>query len=152
MEDFKMLPTVLRQRNIMPENWLDEIFNDSLPPSFSYKRNPGYHIHNPTVNIIESEKEYQIDLAAPGLNKQDFKISLDNNLLSVSANNENNDGMNLDGYLCHEFNYNKFNRSFSLPDNIDNSKIKALHKNGILSIMIPKSKMKDIVQKEIKID
>jgi HSP20 family protein len=92
----------------------------------------------PAVNIRETDTNYQVELAAPGLKKDDFKISLYKDLLTISAEltSESNDDQN--GYTRREFSYSNFKRSFSLPEKADKESIKAGYENGILSLTIPK--------------
>jgi HSP20 family protein len=151
MEDFKMLPTVLRRRNLTPDTWFDQFFNNSFLPSFLNEGDSSNNPEIPAVNIEENEKEYIIAVAAPGLEKKDFSISLNSDLLTISAKNNNHGENKSDSYLCQEFNYTSFSRSFSLPENSDSNKIKASLKNGVLSVVIPKNKTKDKIQKEISI-
>lgn len=146
-EDKIMLPT-LRTR----ANWpglLDEFFSDSYLPRF-YNRDNGHDM--PAVNIIEGKEDYKIDVAAPGLNKEDFKVNLDNNVLTVSSEKEFKNESNEDNILRREFSYSSFSRSFTLPETINGEKIKATHKDGILSLVVPKkeeAKIKPV--REIKI-
>lgn len=95
----------------------------------------------PDANIIENEKDYKIDLAAPGLEKKDFKVEILDGILSVSAEKEeekNEEGKN---FHRREFSYNSFKRSFTLPDNLLNDKIDAKYENGILHLTLPKKEV-----------
>jgi HSP20 family protein len=145
-----MLPSVLSRRNsAVPRNFVDEFFNDSfLPKFFDWNFDSA---NTPAVNVEENDKEYLIDVAAPGLDKQDFKVNIDDNVLTISSKKEVKNEENRDGYLRREFNYTSFSRAFTLPENTDSSKIKASHKNGILSITIPKAEAKAKQVTEIKI-
>ena len=92
----------------------------------------------PSVNSIENNDSFEIDLAVPGMNKEDFKIELIDKLLIISSENSNsieNDNMRL-----NEFNYSSFQRSFRIPESVELDKIKANYKNGILKIKLPKKK------------
>lgn len=151
MEEFKMLPTVLRKRYSTPNTWFDQLFNNSYLPSYFYEGDSNRSSGLPATNIEENDKEYFIDVAAPGLNKKDFSITLNDNLLTISTKNDSQSNTESDNYLCQEFNYTSFSRSFSLPENTDSSKIKASLKNGVLRVIIPKSKTKNTIQKEISI-
>ena len=95
--------------------------------------------NTPSVNVFEKKKQFEIEVAAPGLDKNDFHIDLNDNVLTISSEtkkeNEEKDG---DKVVFREFNYSSFNRSFRLPDGVDANKIKASHKNGILKIELPK--------------
>jgi len=92
----------------------------------------------PSVNSIENNDSFEIDLAVPGMNKEDFKIELIDKLLIISSENSNsieNDNMRL-----NEFNYSSFQRSFRIPESVELDKIKANYKNGILKVHLPKKK------------
>jgi HSP20 family protein len=93
----------------------------------------------PSVNIKESIEDFEVDLAAPGFGKNDFKIELNHDLLTISSekkvDNETNDGQQ---FTCREFSYQSFSRSFTLPNTADSEKIGAKYENGILRLIIPK--------------
>jgi len=92
----------------------------------------------PSVNSIENNDSFEIDLAVPGMKKDDFKIELIDKVLIISSENLNsieNDNMRL-----NEFNYSSFQRSFRIPESAELDKIKANYKNGILKIKLPKKK------------
>lgn len=142
-----MLPK-LRTRSNWP-SLMDEFFNDSYLPRF-FDWETGQNM--PAVNITEGKEDYKIDVAAPGLNKEDFKISLDNNVLSISSEKEVKNETKEENVLRREFSYSSFCRSFTLPETVNGDKIKATHNDGILSIVIPKkdeAKVKPV--KDIKI-
>ncbi len=92
----------------------------------------------PSVNITEREKDFLIELAAPGLEKKDFKVELENEVLTISAEKEAEKEEKENGMTRKEFSYNKFCRSFRLPENTKIEKIDATYKEGILKIEIPK--------------
>ena len=142
-----MLPIIRTRRRSWP-SLVDEFFNNDLFPRF-YNWNDGHSV--PAVNISEGKNEYAIDVAAPGLNKSDFKVNLDRNLLTISAEKEVKNESNEEDVLRREFNYNSFSRCFTLPETVDADKIKATHKDGILNVVIPKKEKADKLVKEIKI-
>ncbi len=126
-----MLP--VRRNN----SWLPEIFNDFFDNSWMER--PTYTA--PAINVIENEKEYDVELAAPGLNKEDFKIHIDeeNNLhIEMEKKNENKEGGRHGRYLRREFSYEKFQQTLLLPDDVNAEKIEAAMENGVLNIRIPK--------------
>ena len=142
-----MLPT-LRTRNTWP-SLVEEFFNGELFPKF-FDAESRYSI--PAVNIIENKDEYRIDVAAPGLNKEDFKIHLENNVLNVSSEKEEKREEKDERIMRKEFSYASFNRSFTLPMTVNSEKIKATHKEGILQIVIPKKEeAREKPSREIKI-
>jgi len=142
-----MLPIIRKTRESWP-NFVDEFFSDNFLPGF-YNRDNGHSI--PAVNITEGKNEYVIDVAAPGLNKSDFNVSLENNLLTVSSEKEVKNETKEEDVLRKEFSYTSFSRCFTLPDTVDAGKIKATHKDGILNVVIPKKEEALKPVKEIKI-
>jgi HSP20 family protein len=142
-----MLPK-LRTRTSWP-SLIDEFLNDNYMPRF-FDWETGQNM--PAVNITEGKDDYKIDVAAPGLNKEDFKISLDNNVLSISSEKEVKNESKEENVLRREFSYSSFSRTFTLPETVNGEKIKATHHDGILSIVVPKkdeAKVKPV--REIKI-
>lgn len=127
-----MLPTL---RTSSWPNLVEEFFNnDIFPRLFESETKRSL----PAVNIIEGKDDYKIELAAPGLNKEDIKINLDNNVLTVSSEKEEKMESNENKVMRKEFSYYSFTRSFTLPDTANADKISANHKDGVLHIMIPK--------------
>lgn len=105
----------------------------------------------PLVNIKEEEKQFTIEMAAPGLKKDDFKINLDNQRLTISKEmKEEKEEIN-DKYTRKEFGFSSFSRSFRLPKTIVGDKIKADYKDGILSLTLPKDE-KAILTREISVN
>jgi len=142
-----MLPT-LRTRNTWP-SLVEEFFNGEFFPKF-FDAESQHSI--PAVNIVENKDEYRIDVAAPGLNKDDFKIKLENNVLSVFSEKEEKREEKDDKFMRREFSYSTFSRSFTLPVTVNAEKIKATHKDGILQILIPKKEeAREKPAREIKI-
>jgi HSP20 family protein len=93
----------------------------------------------PSVNIKENADAFDVEMAAPGLSKDEFKIELNNDLLTISSeknvDNEINEGEN---FTRREFSYQSFSRSFTLPNTVNSDKIGAKYENGILKVSIPK--------------
>jgi HSP20 family protein len=130
-----MLPTLRATRNSWP-SLVEEFFNGDIFPKF-FNAETQYSL--PAVNIVENKDDYRIEVAAPGLNKDDIKVNLENNVLTVSSEKEeNSEEKNGEKVMRKEFSYYSFNRSFTLPLTVDAEKIRATHKDGILQIMIPK--------------
>jgi HSP20 family protein len=112
----------------------DFVGRDYLPGVFS-----GDHYKSlPAVNIAENDDSYVIEVAAPGLEKKDFSVSLENDCLTISSEKENKSEESNERYTRKEFMYHSFRRSFTLPDTVNSDKIKASHKNGILYVTVPK--------------
>ena len=93
----------------------------------------------PSVNIKETADNYEVEVAAPGMSKEDFKISLDGNLLTISSSKEESHEDRQAHYTRREFSYQSFQRSFELPKNVvDEERISARYENGVLLLSIPK--------------
>jgi len=105
----------------------------------------------PAVNIKEENDKFVLELAAPGMKKDDFKINLDNYQLTISAETKNEKKEKEGNYTRREFVFNSFSRSFTLPKTIDIDKIKADYKNGVLDIVLPKKEEEAKLTKQIKI-
>ena len=108
----------------------------------------------PAVNIRETDKSYEVEMAAPGMKKEDFKIELENNILTISSEKEEEqeeDGK--EKYSRREYSYESFQRSFNLPKEVvDEEKIEAHYKNGVLQLTIPKKeKAKQKPPKKIQV-
>ena len=141
-EDQKMLARF--NRNYSPSNW-EDFFNDSFLNSFNEGRQSATC---PAVNIIEEEKEFRIDVAAPGLSKKDIKIDLEDDVLTISSEEKHESEEKNQRYMRREFSYGSFKRSFQIPETIDQEHIKAHHESGVLTIQLPKRK--EVVQKASK--
>ena len=92
----------------------------------------------PKANIVEGEKEFGIELAAPGLSKEDFKIKVDEDVLTISVKKEVNNEESNEKYTRREFGFTSFERSFTLPETIDQANIAASYESGILNLTLPK--------------
>ena len=115
--------------------FMDEFFGRDFYPAH-YERNGFKSL--PAVNITEGDNAYTIEVAAPGLNKKDFKIDLDKNSLTISSVREDKQEESNERYTRREFRYTNFSRSFKLPETVEGEKISAVHKDGILYVEIPK--------------
>jgi HSP20 family protein len=100
----------------------------------------------PSVNITEDKNNYHIEMAAPGLKKEDFNIDLDGDVLTISSEKEEEkkEGKETGNYFRKEYNYTSFSRSMTLPDNVDVKKIDAKYNDGILSVSIPKKSGEEV--------
>lgn len=120
------------------QNWLPSIFNDFFDNDWMVKANATA----PAINVFETEKEYKIELAAPGMTKEDFNVHIDedNNLvISMEKKTESKEENKKEGrYLRREFSYTKFQQTMILPEDVDKEKIGALVENGVLNITLPK--------------
>ena len=125
-----MLPTKKNQ------SWFPSIFNDFIGSDWVER----LHSTSP-INILETEDKFEVEIAAPGLTKDDFTIKVTNdNLLTVSVKQEERkEEKDKKGrYLRKEFSYSQFQQNLILPDNVDKDKIEAKVTNGVLDIHIPK--------------
>lgn len=116
----------------------DDLFGNDL---FDWRRNNFSSTSTtvPSVNIKETEDAYQVELAAPGMDKSDFNIDLNGNVLTIKSSKKMENEVQEEHYRRREFSYQSFQRSFSLPDNVvDPDQIKASYDKGLLTINIPK--------------
>lgn len=119
------------------QNWLPSIFNDFFDNEWMVKANATA----PAINVIETEKAYKVELAAPGMTKEDFNVRIDeeNNLvISMEKKTENKEEKKDGRYLRREFSYSKFQQTMILPENVDKDQISAQVENGVLNIELPK--------------
>ena len=131
-----MLPVIRSTR----DSWLPDIFNDFFDNSWMNR--PTYTA--PAINVIENEKEYDVELAAPSLDKDDFKVHVDedNNLhIEMEKKSENKEGKKHGQYLRREFSYEKFQQTLLLPDDVDAEKIEAKVEKGVLNVHLPKKEV-----------
>jgi HSP20 family protein len=105
----------------------------------------------PAVNISETEEHYHLELAAPGLKKQDFKISLDRNVLNISVEQQNENKEADKRFSKREFSYSSFVRSFTLPDLADQSRIDAAYEDGVLRVDIAKKEEAKMASRQIEL-
>ena len=134
------------QRGLVPSinNVFDSIFTDSF-------FNAREATLVPAVNISETADQYQIELAAPGLSKEDFKVNLERKMLSIAVHKEQSTEQEHKNYSRREFSYNSFTRSFTLPDSADEHAIQAKYNDGILHIHIPKKEEAKLLTRQISI-
>lgn len=131
-------------------HWLDDFFNRDLSAVFTDNFNVGITL--PKVNIKESADAFTVEMAAPGLKKSDFHITLDDQLLSISTETKEESEVKEENYTRREFGYSSFKRSFTLPESVNDEKINASYKEGILTVLLPKKEeSKQKPTKNIKI-
>ena len=119
------------------QNWLPSIFNDFFDNDWMVKANATA----PAINVFETAKEYKVELAAPGMTKEEGvgHIDEENNLvISMEKKTENKEEKKEGRYLRREFSYSKFQQTMILPDDVDKEKISAQVENGVLNIDLPK--------------
>ena len=115
---------------------MEKFFNAPLDEFFGL----GKVMNVPAVNVSETDKEFSLTIAAPGLDKKDFKVDAYDDMLTISAEKEREEKS--ERYNRREYNYSSWSRSFTLPENCDAGKINAEYKNGELKIVIPKMEIK----------
>lgn len=108
-------------------------------------------LHFPPVNIFENENAYQLELAAPGFEKADFNVKLEENLLTISTEKKEAKTESTDKQIRKEFSYRSFKRSFTVDEKIDAQNISAKYENGVLKLELPKKEIAKAVAKEINI-
>ena len=131
MEVFDMLPVM--NRNL----WMPDEFNDFFDTDFM----PRVNATAPAINVKESEKDYTVELAAPGLTKDDFNVNIDHDgNLHIKIENKSNskEEDKKSHYLRREFSYSKYEQTLLLPDDVEKDKISASVNNGVLTVDLPK--------------
>ncbi|MEO6668036.1 MAG: Hsp20/alpha crystallin family protein [Ferruginibacter sp.] len=108
-------------------------------------------LHFPPVNIYENDNAYQLEIAAPGLEKTDFNVKLEENILTISTESKGEKTEATEKQIRKEFSYKAFKRSFTIDEKIDAENIKASYVNGILKLELPKKEIAKAIAKEIKI-
>ena len=131
-----------------------EHFRDFMDMDFFGSSFPSLRSSLPAVNLAEDENSYTVDVVAPGYKKEDFKLKVNDDVLTISAESKNertdaNDGRE---YSRREYSCSSFTRSFRLPDNAKDDTISAKYHDGILEVTIPKSEKEVKATKEINIE
>ena len=147
--------TLVKFSNGNKSQSLSPIFNDVFESFFNTDSFVSDRLISrvPAVNIAETENEYHIELAVPGMKKEDFKVSLDKNVLSISAETkfESEETREDKRYNRREYSYNSFVRTFTLPESADHSNISAEYTDGILKVAVAKKEEAKIQSREISI-
>lgn len=136
--------------------WVDRVLNENLNRLFQddfWGFNGLEQAPTVPVNLLETDKTYELELVAPGLQKEDFKLNLSNNQLSISfeQKEENKQESKDEGWLRKEFKMQSFVRNFTLDDSVDLNKIDAAYNNGILKVTIPKKEHAQKLSKNIQV-
>ncbi len=130
-----------------PSVW-EDFFNNEL---FNLPAMASRGATVPAVNINETDKEFELELAAPGLKKNDFQVNVDRNVLTVSTEKKEEKEEKDKQFTRKEFSYHSFSRSFTLPESINQEKIDAKYADGVLKLVLPKKEEVIPKSKEIKI-
>jgi HSP20 family protein len=131
--------TLIKQRGSYPSmrSLLEDFWNnDTLVEDRFWNT----RVNLPAVNIIEKDDKFLIEMAAPGLRKEDFKINIENGILQIDSESEREVEEEKDNYTRKEFNYSSFSRSFTLPENASEENIAASYENGVLKLKLQKLK------------
>ncbi|MFZ4454654.1 MAG: Hsp20/alpha crystallin family protein [Bacteroidales bacterium] len=135
--------TLIKRENFFPTwtNLFDDFFGKEMV-EWPNRRSTFAHYSVPSVNVKENETNFEVQMAAPGLEKSDFKIDLNQNLLTISSEKkEESEVKESNTFTRREFSYQSFSRSFTLPDIVDSEAISAKYENGILTVAIPKKEI-----------
>ncbi|NJB72453.1 HSP20 family protein [Saonia flava] len=125
--------SLVKRNNVM----LPSFVNDFLAPDwFGGLDKPLYNL--PAVNIKENEANFELELAVPGRTKEDFKVEVDNDVLTISSETKSEDETTEENFTRREFSYTSFKRAFTLPESVESNKIDASYVNGVLTLSIPK--------------
>lgn len=116
-------------------NFFDDFFTRDL---FNWPSSSSTGTSIPKVNIYETDTEFHVEMAAPGMTKDDFKVELDNNMLTISSQKESRDEEEKKNYQRKEYSFQSFVRTFHLPESAEAEKINAKYADGILNLVIPK--------------
>lgn len=120
-------------------NLIDRFFNESLSRSGG-----SAYSFVPKVDIVETDKAFELHVAVPGMNKEEFKIDLNDNFLTISGERKYTREKDENKFRSIETQYGTFSRSFSLPENVNASAISAQYNNGILEVLVPKDEKKTL--------
>jgi HSP20 family protein len=135
------METLVKRNGFVPSvnTLFDDLFNRDIF-DWTDKNFSTMGSNLPSVNLKETDDKLEVELAAPGMKKEDFKVEIDNNMLMISSEKqeEKKEERKKDNYLRKEFNYQSFYRSFYLPEYIDENKVEASYKDGILHVAIAK--------------
>jgi HSP20 family protein len=129
------------------DGFLDEFFNRNIS---NFIGNDAV-FNQPAVNVVETDDSFKLELAAPGFDKQDFSVNIENDLLTVSATRETKSEETKERYTRREFAVASFKRSFKLPKTVNQDAISAVYENGILSVTLDKKEEAKPVVKTIQI-
>jgi HSP20 family protein len=139
-------------KRLLPDLW-EDFFNEPF-----FNAYPGFPIQGtavsviPDVNVIEDPENFRIELAAPGLERKDFKVEVKDGVLNISAEKEEEKKEEDKNFRRREFSFSSFSRSFMLPDNLLADRIDAKYENGILKLTLPKKEVKAAAPaKQIKV-
>ena len=141
-----MLLPILRNTEDWLDNSFDDVFNDSWMPTMSTAA--------PAINVKENDKEYDVEVAAPGARKEDFNVNLDNDgnlVIKMEHKDEKKDENKKEHYLRREFSYSNYEQALTLPEDVEKDKIEAKVNNGVLHITLPRTQKAEKETKRIEV-
>jgi HSP20 family protein len=128
-------------------NDLTDFFDDDwMKSNFSNRR------WSPAINVVDNENNYEIEVAAPGLKKEDFNIAVENGVLTVSGKSEHEEEEKKKNYTRKEFSSRSFSKSFTLPQNVEEENVVAKHEDGVLRLVLNKTDKEIPMKKDIRIE
>ena len=125
--------SIVKRNNLVFPSLMNEIFK---PDWFGGVDTSNFDV--PAVNIKDNEKDFELELVAPGRKKEDFNIEVDHDVLTISSEKKHEEEVKEGKYTRKEYNFSSFKRSFTLPETIDTDKIKAESEDGLLKFVLPK--------------
>jgi len=139
-QEVKMTLVKFRSNNgFGREGYVPSIFTDFFHDYLAGGMSPAaFNASVPAVNIHESENEFSVQLAVPGMKKSDFNIEVENGVLTISAEKESEKSEENVKYTRKEFSYSSFKRSFTMPESVNPDNISASYENGVLALTLPK--------------
>ena len=120
---------------------LDDFFNNDLMSRWSRFPELQSEVTMPAVNVVENDEEFTLEMAAPGKEKSDFNIEVNDGVLTISSETSNEDEEVTDNYTRKEYSFNSFSRSFRMPEGTKEDDIKASYNNGVLKVSVPKDEV-----------
>ncbi|HXA01882.1 MAG TPA: Hsp20/alpha crystallin family protein [Cytophagaceae bacterium] len=133
--------SLIRKRNaeLAPmRSMLTDILNETRLLNSDLFDMTSLSVNLPAINIVEDEKEFKVEMAAPGFSKKDFKVKIENDTLIISAEKKEEQKEENKEFKRREFNYSSFERAFALPESINEDNINAQYNDGILKLTLPK--------------
>jgi len=119
-------------------NQVNRVFDDFFKNTAPTANRPAFRGTIPAVNVKENDDQFELELAAPGLSKEDFKIEINDGILAISAEHQAKEEQTTEGYTRKEFSFSSFTRRFTLPEDANDKDIAANYENGVLKVVIPK--------------
>ncbi|AEM69406.1 heat shock protein Hsp20 [Allomuricauda ruestringensis DSM 13258] len=125
--------SIVKRNNL----FFPSLMNDFMGPDW-FGGTEKWNISVPAVNIKDNTEGFELELAVPGMKKDDFTVEVDNDVLTISSEMKTENEKNKDNYTRKEFSFTSFKRAFTLPETVDGSKIDAKYEDGILKLTLPK--------------